>query len=92
MGPPKNGKECVSDLAESYSLVWLVACCHVNPGHAGALGIVTGPCTVKTLLGYGEFAKTDKARWREAEWGLSPCDLLLLNHGLSWLVFSLSSV
>lgn len=61
VGPPKKEKECVSNLAESYSLLWLVACCHVNPGHMGALGTVTGLCTVKTLLGYSDFAKIDES-------------------------------
>lgn len=78
---------------EFTSLLWLDACCHVNPGQAGALGTVTGPCTVETLLGYSEFAKIDEGRWREAEWGeLSPRDLRLFNHSLFWLVFGLSSV
>lgn len=92
VGLPKKGKECVSNLAESYGLLWLVACCHVNPGHVGALGTVTRLCTVKTLLGYGDFAKIDMARQREAECGLSPCDVFLLKHDLFWLVFGLFSV
>lgn len=58
--------ECVSDLAESYSLVWLVACCLVNWGSAGALGRVTGPVTVnQNLVGPARWVCKD--RWGEME-------------------------